>query len=75
MYGSYMTGMYLGQFLAGAIIGGIIPFIIFVVKKRWKLAFLSLLACGAAGLLHPIAGIAAGVLFIIGAVKAYNERK
>ena len=74
MYSSYMMELYLGQFAAGAVIGGIIPFIIFAVKKRWGLGFLSLLVCGAAGLIHPIAGIVTGVLFIIGAIKAYNER-
>ena len=46
MYGAYMMGFHFGFFLAGAFVGGILPFIIFAFKKRWGLAFLSLLICG-----------------------------
>ena len=74
MIGMYMLGFYLGRFTAGAVIGGIISFIIFVRKKRWGLGFLALLTCGLVGLIHPIASIVIGILFIICAVKAYNER-
>ena len=70
MYGSYMEGYYFGRFIAGALIGGIIPFIIFAVKKRWGFAFLSLLLCGLASFIHSIASIVAGVIFIICAIKA-----
>ena len=74
MYGAYMMGRFLGFFLAGAVVGGIIPFIVFAVKKRWGLAFLSLLVCGLAGFAHSIGSIVAGVILILCAIKAENER-
>ena len=74
MLNSYILGFYLGRFFAGAVIGGIVSFIIFAVKKRWGLGFLALLTCGLVGFIHPIASIIVGILFIIGAIKAYNER-
>lgn len=74
MAGIYMTSFYLGRFLAGALIGGGIPFIIFAIKKQWGLAFVGLLVCGLVGFIHPVASIVAGILFLIGAIKAYNNR-
>lgn len=74
MLGSYMLGFYLGKFAAGALIGGGIPFIIFAIKKQWGLGFLGLLVCGLAGFIHPIASIVVGILFLIGAIKSYNNR-
>ena len=74
MYRTYMAGYYMGGFLAGALIGGIIPFIIFAVKKRWGLAFLSLLLCGLVSFIHSIASIVAGVILIICAITARNDR-
>lgn len=74
MLGTYMIGFSLGRFFAGALIGGGIPFIIFAIKKQWGLAFGCLLVCGLVGFLHPIASIIAGILFLIGAIKAYNNR-
>ena len=71
---TYAIGFSLGHFLAGAVIGGLISFIIFAVKKRWGLGFLALLACGLASFIHPIASIAAGIVFIIWAIIAHNER-
>ena len=75
MFASYMIGFYSGKFFAGALIGGIIPFIVFAVKKRWGLGFLGLLVCGLVGFIHPIASIVVGILFLIGSIKAYNERR
>ena len=69
-----MFGHYLGLFSGGAVIGGIIPFIIFARKKRWGLGFLALLCCGLSSFIHPVASIVVGILFIIAAVKADNER-
>lgn len=69
-----MAGLYLGRFFGAAVIGGIVPFIIYAVKKRWGLEFLSLLLCGFAGFIHPIAAIFAGVIMIFCAAKAYNKR-
>ena len=74
MLGSYMMGFYLGKFFAGALIGGGIPFIVFAIKKQWGLGFLGLFVCGLVGFIHPIASIIVGVLFLIGAIKAYNNR-
>ena len=74
MVTTYSIGFSLGHFFAGAVIGGLISFIIFAVKKRWGLGFLSLLTCGLVSFIHPIASIAAGIVFIICAVKTYNER-
>ena len=74
MYQSYMIGFYLGKFIAGALIGGGIPFIIYAVKKQWGLGFLALVVCGLVGFIHSIASIIAGILFLIGAIKTYNNR-
>lgn len=74
MYGSYLFGYYLGKFFAGAAIGGGIPFIIFAIKKQWGLGFLGLVVCGLVGFIRPIASVIAGVLFLIGSIKTYNNR-
>ena len=74
MYSTYFMSFYFGMFLGGALVGGIIPFIIFAIKKRWGLAFLSLLLCGLAAFIHSIASIVVGVVLIICAIRAYNER-
>ena len=65
-----MLGVYLGQILMGALIGGLIPLIIFFVKKRWGLGVTALISCGIVTLIHPIASIVVGIIFLIAAIKA-----
>lgn len=74
-YRSYMTGFNTGYASAGALLGGIIPFIIFAIKKRWVLGVLSLLGCGLASFIHPIASLVAGVLFFIASIRAFDNRR
>lgn len=71
---SYMTGISLGYAFTGALLGGIIPFIIFAIKKHWVLAALSLLGCGLAAFIHPIASLVVGVLFLIASIRVYDNR-
>ncbi|MBR5288858.1 MAG: hypothetical protein IKU34_09780 [Clostridia bacterium] len=66
---AYMLGFYLGKFAAGAVIGGLIPFIICAVKKNWKKGLLSMLVCGLVSFIHPVASLAAGVAMIVYAIK------
>ena len=42
----YILSMYLGKFIAGAVIGDIIPLIIAFIKKRWGLGIATFLLCG-----------------------------
>lgn len=74
MGGMYMAGYYLGQFTAGALMGGLIPFIIFAVKKQWSLGFFGLAVCGMLAFAHPVASVVAGAAFLVGAIRAYNNR-
>ena len=68
--GSYMAGAYLGLFLGGALIGGLIPFIICLFKKRLSMGFAALLLCGLAAFIHSMASIVLGVVFIVAAIRA-----
>ena len=54
---------------------GVPSFIIFAIKKRWNLGIWALIICGlAGGFIHWIAAVILGVLFVVGAIFAYNER-
>lgn len=75
MYASYMMGVYVGLFVMGALVGGIIPCIIFAVKKHWGLALLSPILCGFAAFFHSIASIALGIILIIYAISTPNNRE
>jgi len=75
MMSVYMMGVYAGRFLAGAVVGGLIPFIIFAYKKRWGLALLSFLIGGAAACyFNSIASVVSGVALIAWAILARSCR-
>ena len=70
MLETFIVSMYLGQYLSGALIGGLIPFIIAFIKKRWGLGVMAFILCGAAALLHSVASIVVGIVFIVIAIKS-----
>ena len=70
----YEIGYYVGLFMGGAAMGGLIPFVIFAVKKQWTLGFLALALCGFSVFIHRAGPAVAGVLFLIGAIRCYNAR-
>ena len=67
----YILGVYFGKFIAGAVVGGIIPLIIAFVKRRWGLGIAAFLLCGIAAFVHPIASIIVGIIYFIATGRAY----
>lgn len=64
---------YLGFFLGGAFIGGIIPWVIAKRKGRTGIGCASFLFCGLAGFINPLLSVGVGVVFLIAAIKAKDE--
>ena len=65
MFHSYMIGALLGQFIMGALIGGAVPLIVAIIRRRWKLGIFALITCGVMALVHSWASIICGVVFLI----------
>ena len=70
----YMIGDLLGRFAAGALIGGLVPMIIFAYKKQAGLGIFGMVSCGMLAFAHPIASIVCGIGFLVGAIRTYNNR-
>ena len=60
-----MTGFVLGQFLAGACIGGLVPLFIFFMKNRYVVGILCPFICGLVGLWNSWASIICGVALVV----------
>lgn len=65
MYSTYMLGFYFGLCLTGAIVGGVIPLIISIVKKRIGIGVLAFFSCGLVALIESWVSILVGIGFII----------
>lgn len=65
---AYWLGFYVGMFITGAAIGGIIPMIIFFVKKSWLMGIISPIICGMLSFINPLVSIICGVILMIAAI-------
>ncbi len=71
----YTIGAYVGKILLGALIGGLIPIIIAIVKKRPKYGLISCLVCALSGIIHPLAAALMGLICIIYFFATQNPPK
>ncbi len=73
--GMYYLGFLLGRFLISSAIGGIIPMIISLRKKRWGVGAVAMIFCGVGGCIQPIISLITGVFFIIVACIVESHRE
>ncbi len=72
-----LFNIYVGSFLTGALAIGLVPMLVFFVKGRPLFGFLSLLVCGALGIINAWVSVAGGVILLIAAIilKPNNKRR
>lgn len=68
----YMMGAFFGKFIAGALFG-LIPLIVFFVKRRWGLGVLSPIVCGLMGFINPLVSIVVCVILTVVAIIVHKK--
>ena len=68
MLGIYTASYYFGMILTGAVIGGGIPLIISIVKKRPGIGVGALICCGVVSPIHPAASLFVGLVFLVATI-------
>lgn len=61
MYGAYMAGVIIGQFVIGCVFG-LFPLIVGIVKKRSGAGILWMLVCGVCAFVHALLTLAVAIV-------------